>query len=173
MTRPLELSVCLAALLSGCAEPAVGHCSGILAGAKFEAEIDQESEHHVLLRQACEKPGNRTRWVFSYGDAALQILALSPEATAGSLSDQKIALPPRGDWFEEWLVVSPEDAASLRGGTMTLPSSILDFAHRLQGSFRMGLADGSLVDCSFELPKADDEGSEAECPDDHPTTKGE
>ena len=166
MTRSsiLVVGASFAAILLACSDAAIGHCSGVLASVKFDADIDPESEHHIVQRQVCSQTANKTRWILSYGEGALQITALSPEMATGALSEQTLRLPPNGDWFEEWTIVAPAAAASLTGGTMTLPASYLDLAHRLKGSFRMGLTDGSLLDCSFELPKAADEGKKIDCP---------
>jgi len=167
MSRRLALAAALlaASLATGCSEPAAGHCTGTLAGKAFDADIDPESEHHAVQRQVCTQSRNKTRWNFSYGEGALQITALSPDATA-SIVDQTITLGPDGLWFEEWKYLAPRDAATV-SGWMKRPGSFMDLSNRLKGAFRVDLADGSALDCSFELPKANDEGVDIDCPDEH------
>ena len=167
MPRTLLLAACLATLLAGCSDPATGHCTGTLAGAPFDADIDPESEHHVVQRQVCTVSGNQTRWTFSFGEGALQISALSPEASPSSLVELTADLPPEGTWFEQWMMLAPRDSAALQYGTMTIPADFPDFTGRIKGSFQMGLADGTALTCTFDLPKANDEGRDIDCPDEH------
>ncbi|HEY3444908.1 MAG TPA: hypothetical protein VGK67_01040 [Myxococcales bacterium] len=170
MSRSLVLATCFAALaaLAGCSEPATGHCTGTLAGKSFDADIDPESEHHTVQRQVCTQSRNKTRWAFSYGEGALRINALSGETTNSSVAKQELFLPPPfdGSSFEEWSVVAPIRSEMVPGGTMTVPSNF-DLSDNVFGTFRMGLADGSQLECTFSLPKGNDEGADIDCPDEH------
>ncbi|MBI5548219.1 MAG: hypothetical protein HY901_30435 [Deltaproteobacteria bacterium] len=170
--RPAHRLLCLLTVglaLQGCYDPPMGRCHGQLEGRAIDAEIDAWSEHHDVQRTTCSER-NRKRCIFSYGGGTLAVTALSPDPTPTTRLgvDQTLqALPSPAPYFEQFAMLSPRGHSPVTAGEVVIPGQTLKLSDRIEGTLRVQLADGSEVECSFDLPPGEDEGDTLDCPDEH------
>jgi hypothetical protein len=156
----------LAMLTGACGDgPSTGSCEGAIGAVDLNVSIDRVSHFHRIRKTSCASL-DRGIFDFSYGNAALTIVAETPAANIGGIvayTHETYALPPTTEetQVKSWEIVAPSDRPEFSSGTLTLDGAV----GRKEGSFTMQFADTTSVTCSFDLRHTSAEGTDLDCGD--------